>query len=977
MEMQIPQLRQLFEARVRQIAHVLAADTPPELGRIDPTLRGLKGFLFALEGMLRKDELQGLPFTARQELFERVGGAISAMRSLPEALSREQALGVLHAIDGLHRFCLQENLMASNLDASKLGKLTVILERRLGDVLGAIDGVADTGAGRAREIEQAADRCLAEIHEIHRKEAEVLTSGASLAIESIRNETEVIRERQADAVVALNRIHQELGQKRQQVRERLDEHVTVTGRLVDEVRGEQQAAGELLARARGQLDEARTAIEAVAEVIRGAETAREGLQARLSEGQEVVTSIRGLLETGTEAAAEISAKNTAAGEHLAHIEQTADRCARSSQEARAHQASAVAEAQATVQAAERMQAETQQTMDDRLEAAAQVLAGITSHREETAGLLAQVQQQRQAADEAGQATEQVRQAAAERAREAGEALAQLRGLLVHGEQAAGRLDGFVEAGAGLKDHVARTLAEAGALCERIGQVHGEAAKTGAAMREQMEDALAAGRKAVAEVEHQQRQFERVFLEQREAARDAVAGLGADQAIAAELLGHTRQSVEALQGEVQQVHACRTSAGDAEARLRAKLDQAGGVVGQLDGVLAGAGDLRAQIECQLAGAVEAHERLQQLGRETAASADDLRRRQEEALAIVRGEAAATEAQRKACETSIAEQLETVRSAAADVRDCRQTAEGLLDQVRQQRDAARDAAQATGAVRLTTAEASGEVQAELQEARRWAAELTELLSAGTLSRSRIDAELAAAAHAAGELGNIRQELAESCDQVRQHEQAMAEAGARSQQSISEMRTSGQAVLDGMAGRSAELVARGEQLQQHVEALLGQAADGGLYRQFDDLAEQSAPRRARWLRLLMGSGAGGAAVLAVASAILAGAVSPWAAGAALAAGLAPLAYFLRFCASQYDAERRAEDRHRNRAAVSRSLTAYRKLLTAMRAEGIADSAFVDRMLATLFATTENEGGLDCDPRSLHPGSTSEPDPHHGHTD
>ncbi|MCP4450566.1 MAG: hypothetical protein GY809_03835, partial [Planctomycetes bacterium] len=147
MEMQIPQLRQLFEARVGQISSVLAQSPPAELGKIDPMMRGLKGFMFALEGMLRKNELQHMPFTARVELFRQVDEAIGTLKAMPESLSREQALGVLRMMDSLHRLCLHENLMASGLDASKLGKLTVILERKFGDVLDTIDKVAETGQG--------------------------------------------------------------------------------------------------------------------------------------------------------------------------------------------------------------------------------------------------------------------------------------------------------------------------------------------------------------------------------------------------------------------------------------------------------------------------------------------------------------------------------------------------------------------------------------------------------------------------------------------------------------------------------------------------------------------------------------------------------------------------------------------------------------------------------------------------------------
>ncbi|MGB2823832.1 MAG: hypothetical protein WBF17_22830, partial [Phycisphaerae bacterium] len=333
-----------------------------------------------------------------------------------------------------------------------------------------------------------------------------------------------------------------------------------------------------------------------------------------------------------------------------------------------------------------------------------------------------------------------------------------------------------------------------------------------------------------------------------------------------------------------------------------------------------------------------------------SVEDLGRRQEEALAAVRGEAAAAEEQRKAYEASFAEQLESARAVVADLRARKETVDGLVEQTRQQRDAAKAAGQATAEARLATAEATGEVQARLQEARRAASDLAGLLSAATDSRSRIDAELGAAARAAGEVSSVRRELGELFDHVQQHGREIAEANEQSHQLVAEIRNDGQQALDRLEGQTTDLIARNEHLQQELEDLFGQAADGGLFRQFDDLAEQSAPRRRKWLRLLIGSGAGSAVVLAAASSILTG-VSIWAAGAVLVAGLVPLAFFLYFCASQYNAERRAEAQHQYRAALSRSLTAYRKLLATMEAEGIADSAFVDRMLSALFGATAGE--------------------------
>ena len=61
--------------------------------------------------------------------------------------------------------------------------------------------------------------------------------------------------------------------------------------------------------------------------------------------------------------------------------------------------------------------------------------------------------------------------------------------------------------------------------------------------------------------------------------------------------------------------------------------------------------------------------------------------------------------------------------------------------------------------------------------------------------------------------------------------------------------------------------------------------------------------------------------------------------------------FCAAQYGAERRSQSQHRYQAALSRSLAAYRKLLATMKDEGIAESAYADRMLAELFGGEPGE--------------------------
>jgi len=138
----------------------------------------------------------------------------------------------------------------------------------------------------------------------------------------------------------------------------------------------------------------------------------------------------------------------------------------------------------------------------------------------------------------------------------------------------------------------------------------------------------------------------------------------------------------------------------------------------------------------------------------------------------------------------------------------------------------------------------------------------------------------------------------------------------------------------------------LQQDLAALIGTGTDGGLFHQFDALAQQSAPEQDKWLKRMIVCGAGGGALVATLASIC-GIFSGWAAGAVLAAGLVPLGFVMYLCVSQYTAERRAGSEHQYRAAVSRSLGAYRKLLSSMQTEGIADSAYVDRMLSALFAT------------------------------
>ena len=1062
MEMQIPQLRKLFEARVGQISSMFSKDPPPELGNIDPTMRGLKGFLFALEGMLRSDSLQGLPFTARQDLFERVARAVEAIQALPEQLDREQAMSILRVMDSLHRLCLQENLMAGGMDASKLGKLTVILERKLGDVLETIDAVADAANGHSDKISQAAGERLADIEGTYNRESEALKSNSSLAIESIRSQAETIQNRYTEAMEAFDELQKELSGKRREFQGQLNEQLSAARGVVDEVQGRQHAAVELLTESEGQLDQAKAAIKAMTEITQAAEAAAEGLRAKLSEGQEVVAAIRGLLDDGTQSAEGISARLAEAEQHQARVEQIQQACEEFTAEARGKQTQAISAAQETAAAAELMLHEARQKLEARSDAAEKVLAEINSSGEEAVAATEQAHQQRQS-------SEQAAQSAAESCQQAGEELTKLQDLLAQGSQAAGQLDELGRSGSDLKVRMEQALAEAGQSRDRIAQLETAASEANAAIRQGKEEALDAVGQAVSEADRRQRQFAQTVSEQRQAAQDAVAGLQGDQAAAAELLAGAQQDVEELQGEIKQIHELRSTGSEAEGQIRAKLDQAGGAVGELGGVLAVAGELKTQIDDHLAGTVKARRRAEKLQKDTAASAEDLLARQEEALADLRGEAAAAKAQREACEASCAEQLESAVAVVGDIRTHKATADELLEQTTQQRTAARQAGQDIAQVRVDTAEAGGEIQAKLQEARSAAddlagllsaggesrskidAELTVgvrlageigdirrdvgesldqarqntqqsseyreqsqqlleqttqqrtaaleagkdiaqvrvetaeavgeiqaklqevraatedlagLLSAGAQSRSKIDTELTAASRGAGEIGDISRDMGKSLDQARQHTQQLAEDKAKSQQLISELRSNAQETLDRLEGQTADLVARNEQLQQEIEDLFGQAVDGGLFRQFDDLVEQTAPERAKWLRRLIGVGAGGGVALATISAILAG-FSAWAAVAVLAAGLTPLAFFLYVCATQYNAERRDEVRHQYRAAVSRSLTAYRKLLAGMKAEGIADSPFVDRMLLMLFGSTGGESEL----LQLAPTAATEP--------
>jgi len=1020
MELQIPKLRQLFEARVGQISSVLSKDPPPEIGNVDLALRGLKGFLLALDGMLRKNELQGLPFTARQELFDRVGRVLEAMKALPEKLDYQQAMAVLRGMDNLHRLCLQENLMATGLDASKLGKLTVILENKLGGVLESIEGVADTAKGHVERIEQVGRSRLAEIQGAYKKETEVLEDAVSLAVESIRSQAESIQHRQAEVMGQIDKFQQELLQKQEQWQGQLDEQLAAAQLVVDEARGRQGSIQELLDRTQTQLNSAAAAILEMGAITQAAEEARKDLQAKLADGDEVISSIRGLLETGTRAGGELSAKAAEAQQCLAGVRQTVREMEEFAGEVRQRQQQALAAAGALTQIQQHCQAvaaasqaaaeardaaeeaaqalrirladgdgmigemrrlletgtraaaeastqvaaaqqcrarieqtshqseqsadEVRQKLDAHFAAAEKVLADINVRGEAVADATAQMRQRRQEADEAAQA-------AAKSRRQAENELTQLQALLARGGQAVDQLDGLARTGGDLKARMEQALAETGQARQRIGQVEDEVSESAAEVRQRKQEVIESVREAVAEAQARQRQFEQAVSEWRQAAHAAVADLRGGQAIGAEMLGRTRQDIEALQAEIGKIHELRSAAAQAESEVLEKLDQAGRVVKDLDGVFAQAGEVKTRVEAHLAGSTEIHERLERLERETAAAAEDLGRRQEEALAALGGEVAAAQEQRRVSEASLCEQIESAKSVVVGLHARKEAVDGLADQARQQRDAALACAQAAADARQATAEASGEVQGRLAEARRAAADLAGLLKGGAETHLAIDRELEAARRAGGEVGQIRREVGELLDHVRRQRQEVDDARQQSRQMIDSLQSDARQVMDRLAGQTSDLVARNEHLRQELEEVFGQAADGGLFRQFDELAGQSSPRLRKWLLLLIGSGAGGAAAIAAGSAILTN-VSVWAAGAVLVAALVPLAVFLGFCAVQYNAERRLQSQHHYRAALSRSLGAYRKLLVTMQAEGIAESAYADRMLSELFGAEPDNG-------------------------
>ena len=247
MEMPILQLRKSFESRIGQITNIFAKEPPKEIGAIEPAIRGLKGFLFALEGMYRSDYLHGLPFTAVHELNDRLDRAIKAMNDLPAQLNREHAMAVMRVVDNLHRLCLQENLMAGGMDANKLGKLTVILEHKLGEVLTTLDAVAGTATGHTEKVEKAVRQHLADVENVYNTETEVLKNSASLAAESIKSQAEALRSKQADAMKAFESTRKELAETNDKFQDRMAQQLKNAKGVVDETVEQQQTVAELVA----------------------------------------------------------------------------------------------------------------------------------------------------------------------------------------------------------------------------------------------------------------------------------------------------------------------------------------------------------------------------------------------------------------------------------------------------------------------------------------------------------------------------------------------------------------------------------------------------------------------------------------------------------------------------------------------------------------------------------------------------------
>jgi chromosome segregation ATPase len=1286
MEMQIPLLRKLFEARIGEISSIFAQDPPKGLGGIEPVMRGLKGFLFALEGMHRSDYLHGLPFTAVQELGERVDGAVTALQALPQTLNREQAMNILHIVDSLHRLCLQENLMAGGMDANKLGKLTVILEHKLGEVLKTIEGVGGAADGHVERIEQSVAKCLEDIQGVYNSQSEVLQSSASLATESINSQAENISKRQTKVTETLEELQNELGAKREHFQTTMDEHLASAWSMVDEAHNQKQAAGELLQSTTEQLTQAETGIKALDEIARTAQAASEDLQAKMASGHEIIDSLTEKLQSGTQHSEKLASNLAQAQETQTSIEQMQQECTEFTAEARQRQTEAIEAAKETTAAAkqvledvkkklgsqaqafidqmqqecrdladqalqtqtqatdatkasaataDQMLHEAQQKLDSQFETAVKTLAKISARNAAAGSACSDIHQQQQSARQSAEET-------AESSTQAGEELTKLQDLQARGQEAAATINELVRSGTDMKARIVQTLAEGEQARDRIAQLESETSEASAEIRQGKDQALAAVEKVLSESDKQQRQFTQAMSEHRQAAQDAVAALRSDQTLAADMLGRTQQDIETLHGEIGKLDNLRTSAQDAEAQVRQKLEQANGLSDELGSVLGAAGEVKTQIDGHLTESTAAGQQIETLQQTAEASVRDLRLRQEEALALVLGEIEAAKVQRNATklafdsqlaeaqadatgqldatkasadkqlatakqtfseqfetaraafdgqleaaataaaqqlessQTASTQQLEATRSAAArqlqaaksastqqfeaaatafteqleaakaasaqqfeaaaatfteqfetaqaaadqqleasetvfteqletahtasdkqlraakgasaqqlqateaafteqfeaaqaaaeqqlhtaqtasaqqlhaaetafteqfeaaqaaaeqhlhsaqaaadqqleatrtaanrqlnsakaasaeqlkaanaafteqfetaqtsfdsqlesasaaaaeqiqtaqaafseqldsakstvgQIKAGKSTVDELLQQTQQQRDASLQAGKEIAQIRVDTAESLGETQAKLQESRSAANDLTGLLASGTECRSKIAAELASAVQTSEQVGDIERRLTQSLDQARQHEKQIGACRTQSDKLIEKFQTDAHEALEDLNRQTTDLVDRNEQLQQEIEDLFGQAADGGLFRQFEELVEQSTPERAKWLKLLIASAVGGGVGLALTTTILA-AFSSAAAWTVLFAGLTPLAFFLYFCTTQYNDERKAETQNQYRAALSRSMTAYRKLLSSMQAEGIADSPFVDRMLSMLFS-------------------------------
>ncbi len=1319
MEMQIPLLRKLFEARIGQISTIFAQDPPKGLGAIEPVLRGLKGYLFALEGMHRSDYLHGLPFTAVQELGQRVDEAVESMKALPDTLSRQNGMDLLHTVDSLHRLCLQENLMAGGMDASKLGKLTVILEHKLGDVLKTIESVGSAADGHTERIQQSVEKCLQDIQGVYNSQTELIQNSASLANESINSQAEGIRKRQEDVTGTLEETQKQLDTKRTQFQESMDEKLASAWALVDEAHTQQQAAGQLLHKTTAHLKEAEVGIKALDEITQTANAASQDLQNKMTEGAQVIETIRQKLQDGSADAEKLTASLTQAKETQAGIEQLQAQCAEFTTEARQRQTEAIEAASQTAATAKKvlqqakqkcesqaqayigqMQAqcdefasqaqeaqtqaiqstkqnaaiadqmlhEAQQKLDSQFETAVRALAKISARNASAGEAVENIEQQQQAANQSAQA-------AAESNTQAGDQLAKLQELAAQGQESAGTIKDLLREGGDMKLRLADTLAQAGQASERIAQLETEASEASAAIGQGKAQAIEAVEKVLADSDKQQRQFTLAISEHRQAAQDAVAALRSDQTLAAEMLERTQQDIEALQGDVTKVNELRTSAMDAEAHVRQKRDQSSELTGQLGTLLGAAGEVKTQVDAHLTASAQARQKIDKIQETVATDAEDLKSRQEEALASVLSEAETAKTQRQkshgassrqlqeaqnasakqlqeaqaaldqqlqasktACdeqleeveasfseqfeeaqasfaelyetsktasdqqltsakagfakqlnavqtasteqftaakkafdqqlkaageasstqlktaktafdqqlqtateasatqlqtaetafaeqfeaaktaaeqqlesakistakqleaarnssnrrladakaasaqqfeetaaanqqqlqdaqtasaeqltanqtaadeqltanqtaadeqltanqtasdeqltanqtaadeqltanqtaadeqlaaassastqqlgsarkavdhqlqaaksstaqqlqaaqtafdeqlegarsasaqqlqtaEESFAEQLESAKASVGEIEKGKIKVDNIIQQTRQHQDEARQAGDQIAQVRVETAEALGDIQAKVQEGRTAATDLVGLLAAGTESRSKIDSELTAAGEASGQIAQIKRDVTQALDQTQQQQEQIAACVSQSNELVEQFQTNADGAIDNLNRQTADLVDRNEQLQQEIEDLFGQAADGGLFRQFEDLAEQCSPERAKWFKLLIITAGGGGAGLALITIVLA-AFSSVAAWTVLLAGLVPMGFFLYFCTIQYNTARRSETDNQYRAALSRSMTAYRKLLSSMQAEGIADSPFVDRMLSMLFS-------------------------------